>query len=116
MSEVAALDARVTRVETQITDGFDRLERLFRQEINDLKTEQIKDLREWNNRLADDQRRVWDKLNAMEGREYTRSGEQGHSHRIMSGVGHFVTALAASSLTWIATWFTGTGGNVPPHH
>jgi hypothetical protein len=115
MSEVAALESRVTRLEDQIVDGIERIEKLLRQEINDLKTEQIKDLREQNTRLADDQRRIWDKITQAEAREYTRSGEQGHSKRIMGGLGHFLTALCAAGLTWLATLFSG-GGNVPPHH
>jgi regulator of replication initiation timing len=116
MSEVAALDQRVSRLESQIVDGIDRIEKLLRQEINDLKTEQIKDLREQNTRLADDQRRLWDRLTEVERRENRRAGVEGHSSRLMGGLGHFLTALAASGLTWIATLFSGSGGNVPPHH
>ena len=66
MSEVAALENRVNRLENQITAGFERLENLLRQEINDLKSEQINMLREENKRLADDQRRVWEAVRSLE--------------------------------------------------
>jgi ferric-dicitrate binding protein FerR (iron transport regulator) len=116
MSEVHALENRVTRLEDQITDGFLRIENLLRQEINDLKDEQLSDLRKQNERLSDDQRRLWDRLTEIERRENRRAGETGHANRILGGLGHFLTALTAAGLTWLATWFTGTGGNVPPHH
>ncbi len=45
---IEALDNRVTRLEGQIAAGFERIEKMLRTEINDLKTEQIIDLREAN--------------------------------------------------------------------
>lgn len=112
--EVAALDGRVTRLENQITEGFDRLEMLLRQEISDLKSEQIADLRKQNERLGDDQRRLWDRLVEVERRENRRAGEHGGQGRILSGIWTFVAAVAGGIITWLATYFS--SGSPPPHH
>lgn len=112
MSEVAALDTRVTRLEDQITDGFARIEGLLRQEINDLKAEQISELRKANERLADDQRRLWDRLIEVERREHGRDGTSSGQSRILGGIGHFLSAVAGGVITWIATFFS---GGTPPH-
>ncbi len=109
MSDVAALDARVTRLEAAITAGFERLERLLRTEISDLKTEQITDLREANKRLADDQRRLWEALRDLERRESQRVG----GRRVLSSIGHFLSAGVGALLTWIATWLS--SGRPPSH-
>lgn len=114
MTEIAAVNERVNRLEGQITTGFDRLENLLRQEINDLKTEQIKDLREANTRLADDQRRLWERVFEMERRENLRAGDQGGQHRVLGAIGHFLSAACGGAITWLATWFV--GGSPPPHH
>ena len=115
MSEVAALDARVTRMEQQISSGFDRLEGLLRQEITELKTEQINDLKKHLERLADDQRRAWDRIVEMERRENRRAGDHSGQHRVLGAIGHFVSAACGGAITWLATYFSNTGGN-PPHH
>ncbi len=111
---VAALDSRVTRLENQITLGFERIESLLRQEINDLKAEQINELRKANDRLADDQRRLWDRLVEMEQRENLRVGAQGGGLRVLGAIGHFLSAACGGAITWIATWLAGSGS--PPHH
>lgn len=113
MTEVAALDARVTRLEDQITSGFERIENLLRQEISDLKTEQISELRKDKDRIADDQRRLWDRLVEMERRENRRAGDHTGQHRVLGGIGHFLSAGLGGLITWLATWFS---GNPPPHH
>lgn len=114
MSEVAALDARVTRLEGQITDGFDRIEKLLRLEITELKTEQIKELRDANTRIADDQRRLWERLGDFERRENRRAGDQSGQHRVLGAIGHFLSAAAGGVITWVATWLS--AGPPPPHH
>lgn len=45
---------------------IERVEALIRQEISDLKKEQIADLRKENERLADDQRRLWEAVRSLE--------------------------------------------------
>lgn len=112
---VAALDSRITRVENEITQGFQRIEGLLQREISDLKSEQIAELRKTNERLADDQRRLWDRLSAMENRETLRVGERGGQTRIFSAVGHFISAACGGAVTWLVTWLSGSGGS-PPHH
>lgn len=110
---VHALDARVTRIEDQITDGFGRVEALLRQEINDLKTEQINDLRKANERLADDQRRLWERVFEMERRETRRSGHQSGAARVLSALGHLFSAGIGGVIAWAASYFS---GGSPPHH
>ncbi len=112
MSEVAALDNRVTRLEQQITSGFNRLEGLLRQEITELKTEQINDLKKNNERLADDQRRLWERLGEMERRENRRVGDSTGQYRVITAIGHFISAALGAAVTWLATWFSGG----TPHH
>lgn len=108
MSEVAALDARMTRLEDQVTAGFNRIETLMRQEINDLKIEQINQLRKEQERLGDDQRRLWDRLVAIELRESQRVARD----RTLGSIGHFLSGALGALITWAATWFSGA----PPHH
>lgn len=115
MSEVAALEARVDRLETQIGTGFDRIESLLRQEINDLKAEQINELREANKRLADDQRRLWDRVVDMERRENRREGDHKGQYRILASMGTLVAAIIGGVVTWLATWLTSGGGGPPAH-
>jgi len=114
MNDVAALSARVNHLEGDIKSGFERIENLLRQEINDLKTEQINDLRKANDRLADDQRRLWERVGDMERRENRRAGEHGGRNHVLSAIGHFLSAACGGAITWIATWFA--GGGAPPHH
>ncbi len=114
MTEVAALDNRVTRLENQITVGFQEIKDLLRQEINDLKAEQINELRKANDRLADDQRRLWEKVFDMERRENRRAGEYGGQHKVLGAIGHFLSAAAGGVITWLATWLS--SGPPPPHH
>lgn len=113
MTEVAALEARVTRLEDQISTGFDRIEMLLRQEISDLKKEQIDDLKKANERLADDQRRMWDRVVDMERRENRRVGDHSGERRAWSAVGHFMSAAAGATITWLFTWMS---GGKPPLH
>ena len=113
MTEVAALEQRVTRMEDQITTGFNEIKGLLRQEINDLKTEQINDLRESYSRLADDPRRLWDRVTEKERREIKRTGESTGQHRLLSGFSHFLSVGLGGAITWLATWLS---GGPPPHH
>jgi chromosome segregation ATPase len=79
------LQERVNRLEEAITDGLSRIEVLIRQEIKDLKSEQLADIKQTidrverdlkgdHNRLADDQRRLWDRVTSLERRENERRG------------------------------------------
>lgn len=112
-TEVTALDARMTRLEDQATAGFNRIETLIRQEINDLKTEQINDLRKANDRLSDDQRRLWDRVNDLERRENVRVGEK----RSMGRAANFLSATLGAGFGALVSWLTAWLSNgAPPHH
>ena len=69
---------RIAAIETAVsglTAAVGRLEMLIREEIQDLKREQIADLRKNNERLADDQRRAWEAIREMENqRSHDRGG------------------------------------------
>lgn len=90
-----ALDGRVKQLETLVPDALDRIENLIRDEIKDLKTEQLADIKksidrievDLNNkhaRLADDQRRLWDRLTDVERRENERA-RLGKDHEELAG-------------------------------
>jgi len=113
-NELGAIEARVTVIEGQIASGFARIEGLLRQEITDLKSDQISDLRKTNERLADDQRRLWDRLVEMERRENRRAGDSTGQSRVLGAIGHALSAAGGGLITWLATWFG--GGGPPPHH
>lgn len=107
MTEVAALETRVTRLENQISAGFERIEELLRSEISDLKTEQLTDLRKTNDRLADDQRRAWEAIRTLEQREAQRYG----GDRKVGSWAHFVSGGIGGVITAAVTWFS----TRPPH-
>ena len=102
MPDAGALEGRVTRLENAVTNGFERIEGLLRQEINDLKTEQIKDLREANNRLADDQRRLWDQVTELQRRDYQRIG----SGRTIGAITNIMSAVFGGSVAALVAYFT----------
>jgi hypothetical protein len=103
MSEVVALENRVTRLETQISAGFERIEKMLRAEINDLKTEQINDLREANKRLADDQRRAWEAIESLRRREEQRTGGSKAFDRIWNIVSALIGGALALCGSWLST-------------
>lgn len=103
MSELDALEGRVTRLEDQIAAGFLRIEGLLRTEITDLKNEQIQELRKANERVTEEQRRMWEHVGALELRETRRSGGE----RKLASIGHLVSggigALLSAIITWLST-------------
>ena len=107
MNDVTALEGRVTRLENAVTDGFSRIEVLLRQEISDLKAEQITELRKALDRTLDDQRRAWDAIRALEQRWDQRQG----SVRTLGGLGSFLAVIFGGLVTWLAAFLTAK----PPH-
>lgn len=103
MSELAALENRVTRLENVFSDGLARIESLIRGEITDLKNEQIADLREANRRLADDQRRLWEALRIVENRENQRTGSDRTTGKAFMSLMMLLSAGLASFITWVTT-------------
>jgi len=100
MTEVAALEGRVTRLETQISEGFNRIENMLQREISDLKTDQISDLKKANERIADDQRRAWDAIESLRRREDQRFGGE----RKLGSISHFLAGGFGAAITWVGTW------------
>lgn len=111
MTEVAALETRVTRMENQISAGFERIEGLLRNEIDDLKREQLSDLRDANRRLGDDQRRLWEGLRTLEARENQRFG----GDKKLGAISHLFSIILGGLIATVASWFSG-GGPHPPAH
>ena len=103
------LEGRVSRLEEQITAGFERIETLFRQQLVDLKNDQIGELKKQIERLADDQRRLWDLIHTLELRDSARTG----GNKALAAIGHFFSAGIGGLVTWFATWLS---GGAPPHH
>lgn len=103
MSELAAIENRVTRLENVFSDGLARIEALIRGEITDLKNEQIADLREANRRLADDQRRLWEALRIVENRESQRTGSDRTTGKAFTALMMLLTAGLTGFITWMTT-------------
>lgn len=121
MSEaaLAALDGRVTNLETMLTQSLARIENLISKEISDLKNDQIKDLKEdvrrverdlkvEIGRVADDQRRLWEATRALEGRENQRTGAG-------KSIGWLGNVLAVALSGGIGALLTYVMTGKPPH-
>lgn len=129
-AEIVALDGRVTILETTIPAALLRIENLIRQEIHDLKTEQLgdikvsidrverdtkitldrieRDIKKEVDRIADDQRRLWEHVGKLELRESQRYG----GDRKLGAVWNFVWAVISSLVTFLAAWLS---FGRPPH-
>jgi len=105
MTEILALDQRVTRMENQIASGFDRIERLLRSEIDDLKKEQINDLREALRRLADDQRRAWEAIEMLRRREDQKIGSSRTLENLWRAMSAVIGGILALGGNWLARHF-----------
>jgi hypothetical protein len=117
MSELVALEGRVTRLESAYSrlegvfaTGLSEIKELIRGEITDIKNEQIADLRDANRRLADDQRRLWEALRVVENRENQRTGSDRTTGKAFTALMMLITAGVASFMTWLAGLFS-----VHPH-
>ena len=92
-------EAQVTQQLEHLTASIDRLEQLIMREIQDLKSEQIADLRRHIERLADDQRRAWEAIRTIENSTYQYYGGVKALHAtiaIISGMlGAGIAALIA---------------------
>jgi hypothetical protein len=106
---VAALDNRVTRLENQIMEGFKEIKSLLTREIDDLKKEQLRDLRGALDRLADDQRRLWEAVGKLQNRASERTGGSKAIDRLWS----IVAMIIGGALTFAGSWLS--MGGKPPH-
>lgn len=108
---IAALDGRITKLEQDIPSGFRRIETLIREEIQDLKKDQLSDIKamidrverdvtKQVDRIADDQRRSWDAVRALESRENQRTG----GSKAFGAITHFISAAIGGLITLLGTW------------
>ena len=87
--DVKLISARLESMEGLI----ERIETLLQKEISDLKTEQIADLRRQIERIADDQRRVWEAVRSLE-----NARNQAHGGgKVLSGLITGIIAIISSS-------------------
>lgn len=98
--QVTGLDDRVSHINIRITEGFEHLNSLLQREIAELKDEQINDLKKGNDRLSEDQRRLWDQLHIVQNNEAKNSG----SRETLFSAGHALMVLLGGLLTVVATW------------
>jgi hypothetical protein len=116
-ADIAALDSRVTALERTVPDGLKRIEDLIRQEIHDLKREQIGDIKiaitrvetdtkstldriertleKEIERIADDQRRLWEAVAVLQASNSQRTGGSKTLDRVWNIVGIMFGAAAA---------------------
>jgi predicted metal-dependent hydrolase len=88
-------DAKLISTRLENLEGLiERIEGLIQREISDLKSEQIADLRRENERLADDQRRLWEAVRTL---ETDRNRAHGGA-KVISGLITFVVSIAGSSV------------------
>jgi hypothetical protein len=108
---IPALEVRLGVVEDALSHGLKRIEDLIRREISDLKAEQLKDikasidrvekdLKGEHQRLADDQRRLWDAVRALE----LSSGKLHGGSIVLRSVAHSVTGIVAGAIGALLTW------------
>jgi predicted nucleic acid-binding Zn-ribbon protein len=109
--QVTGLDDRVSHINTRITEGFDHLNILLQREIAQLKDEQISDLKKGNERLGEDQRRLWDQVHIVQNNEAKNSG----SRETLFSAGHALMVLLGGLLTVVATWVVNIVHPLGPH-
>jgi hypothetical protein len=98
---VDILEQRVEQLGEALSNGLERIENLIRGEIHDLKSEQIKDLRVTNDRLADDQRRLWDVVHTL---QLERSRDVG-GRRAVGHLAQSITGIVSGGIGAVLTWF-----------
>lgn len=92
---VERIPAMMEKLE-HLTEGMARLEALISREIQELKSEQIADLKRQNERLADDQRRAWEAIRNIENKGNQYYGGVKVMHAIVATVsGLFGAGIAA---------------------
>ena len=88
----------IQKIET-LTNGMQRLESLIAREIDELKSEQIADLKRQNERLADDQRRAWDAIRTLENQKNQNFG----SFKAVQAIVVFVSTLFGAAIAAFVT-------------
>ncbi len=85
-----------------LTETVNRLEELIMREIKELKSEQIAELKRQNERLADDQRRAWEAIRAIENRENRMAGRDRAVQAMIGVIGLF---LGSAATAFVAKYF-----------
>lgn len=112
--EMTGINSRMDSLESRVDDGFartddgiKRLEGLIIREINDLKQEQLNDHKKQIDRLADDQRRIWDHVHDQ---DKVAAKQKGGIEALFSA-GNLIAVMLGGILTVIAAKLLG----VPMH-
>lgn len=106
---IAALEKRVVALESMVATSLNRIEGLIRQQIQDLKSEHINEIRKRLDRLLDESQRIWDRLRELETADSRRSGISS----VWIGISHLVAAAAGGLIAAAAAWVS--SGRPPPH-
>lgn len=124
MTDVTAIDVRLTTLEKTVPEGLRRIEDLILREIHDLKTEQIRDiknaiervesdtknglsriedgLKEEITRIADDQRRLWEHVGKLELKASERTGGSKTLDRLWSVMSVLIGGAVAIGGSWLS--------------
>ena len=111
-----AIESRVSKLEDSVRDGLKEIKDLIVREIQDLKNDQLKDIKGTidrverdlkgdHARLADDQRRLWDRVNALELRENQGIG----AGKVRGSIWHIFSMMVGALITAIGTWLARKG-------
>lgn len=87
-TQLESLHAAVARVEIKLD-----------KEISELKSEQIADLRKQNERIADDQRRLWDRVGKLESERIPQIEAAQREHQGGIRVGQAILTVVGSLLS-----------------
>lgn len=93
-ADAQLISSRLENLESLI----ERVEGLIKQEIQDLKKEQIADLRRENERLADDQRRLWEAVRELEADRNRAHGGGKVLSVIVTAIISIISSSAAAAL------------------
>jgi len=110
---IAALDKRVSNLESAVTASLNRIETLIRQQIQDLKAEHIGEVRknlerverefkEEEVRCAKDRHETWERLRELEKSEERRSG----GGNLLGSIGHYLAVLFGGAIGALITWLS----------
>lgn len=97
--QVRTLEASFTRTEAIIERTFAELKAMIKDEVLRLKNDQLAEIRKEAERLADDQRRSWEAIRALERNENERKGGFKIIHALWAAV---LAALGAIATLLVA--------------
>lgn len=109
---IAGLETRIERIEDAVTAGLDGVKDFIKQEIQELKTEQLHDIKSSidrverdskaaHDRLADDQRRAWDAIRALEADRFRRQGGAGAMKALWTSLTAVIGGGVGAFIAWL---------------